>query len=269
MGNNGRGLSVPEDLVSSSTSNLLGSLIGAIVGQMSAGPEGAITGAIVGPAIEETAKQLLAKLYGRRSRDRIDTALKHATLAIQVNKVAGLPIRTDSFWESRGGLPPAAQEVFEAVLIAAQQEPEERKIPYMGNLFASIACHPEIPPSAAHWLIRTAESLSWTQFQLLAVVGRIDQLEVEGMKVGQANQNWDSHALHKGLSDLGVGGGYLVHAGYEPTPNGIQVPSSKLAQHKLQNLGFLLHMALRLEQVPLKDLEDIVNRMRRPEVADY
>lgn len=45
-------------------------------------------------------------------------------------------IRHDSFWDARGGFVPDAQETFEAVLVAAQRDPEERKLPFMGSAYA-------------------------------------------------------------------------------------------------------------------------------------
>lgn len=47
-----------------------------------------------------------------------------------------MQIRQDSFWDARGGFVPDAQETFEAVLVAAQRDPEERKLPFMGSAYA-------------------------------------------------------------------------------------------------------------------------------------
>ncbi|WP_157361040.1 hypothetical protein [Arthrobacter sp. EPSL27] len=174
----------------------------------------------------------------------------------------GMSIRQDSFWEARGGFPPPAQETFEAVLMAAQRDPEERKLRYLGNAYAYIACDPAMTPSASHWLIKTAEALTWTQLQLLSMVASLEELNTSGIILGKGANNWDSVSLHKELLDLGSR--YFIHGGYETLENGIEVPSSALPTQRLLNPGTLIFGALRLADVPHSDLEDIVARLRRP-----
>ncbi|KIC66307.1 hypothetical protein RM50_12295 [Pseudarthrobacter phenanthrenivorans] len=154
------------------------------------------------------------------------------------------------------------------MLLAAQRDPEERKLPHMGSLYAYIACDPAMTATASHWLIRTAESLTWSQFQLLALVGRSDEFDLEGIKIGQSARNWDSVALHKELSDLGLGGRYLIHGGMEELPNKIQVPTGMLHRYKLPNPGSILYGALGLAEIPTEELEDIVHRLRKPVESD-
>lgn len=197
---------------------------------------------------------------------RVDSAVEAASRAIRRNLAVGAPIRSDAeFWATRGGFAPAAQEVFEATLNAAKSDPEERKAPFIGQLFAYIACDENLSQSAAHWTIKTAESLTWSQFQLLAVVGRASELDLAGILIGKAANNWDSFALHRELSNLGTGGRYLIHGGSEPNSNGIELPTQKLERQFLVNEGRLLYGALGLDQVPLSELEGVVQRLRRVE----
>ncbi|MFC9334008.1 hypothetical protein [Arthrobacter sp. NPDC057009] len=188
----------------------------------------------------------------------------YATEAVKRNLDAGMEIRQDSFWEARGGFAPAAQETFEAVLVAAQRDPEERKIPFMGSAYAYISCDPAMTATASHWLIRTAESLTWTQFQLLALVARADELDLAGIRVGQSPHTWDGIALHKELSDLGSGNRYLIHGGLDTRPSGIKVPTALLERFKLQSSGRILFGALNLGDIPLAELHDLARRLRRP-----
>jgi hypothetical protein len=71
-------------------------------------------------------------------------------------------------------------------------------------------------------------------------------------------------ALHKELSDLGLGGRYLIHGGMEKLQNGIEVPTGLLERYKLQNPGLILFGALHLSDIPLSELQDLVSRLRRP-----
>jgi hypothetical protein len=258
----------PSDPVSGPASNLLGSLAGAIAGSAFGGTEGAITGAVVGPILEEAGRTVLSRLLGARERRRVEAVVTFTTEAVRRNVEGGMTIRTDSFWEPRGGFAPDAQETFEAVLLAAQRDPEERKLPYMGSLYAYIACDAAMTATASHWLIRTAESLTWSQFKLLALVGRSDEFDLEEIKIGQPARNWDSIALHKELSDLGLGGRYLIHGGTEELANKVQIPTAMLHRYKLQNPGAILYGALGLAEVPIEELEDIVRRLRRPVQSD-
>ncbi|MDQ1060462.1 hypothetical protein QFZ23_004363 [Arthrobacter globiformis] len=252
-----------EDFASG-VSNLFGSLAGAITGHAVSGPTGAITGAIVGPILEEAGRSVLSRILGARERRRVESVVTFATDAVNRNLEAGMTIRQDSFWQARGGFAPDAQETFEAVLVAAQRDPEERKLPFMGSAYAYISCDPAMTAAASHWLIRQAESLTWTQFQLLALVAREDELDLAGIRIGQSARNWDSVALHRELSDLGLGGRYLIHGGMETRSSGIQVPTGLLERYKLQNPGLILFGALHLRDISLSELQDLASRLRRP-----
>ena len=98
-----------------------------------------------------------AHVFSFRERKRVDTALHSASEQVRTLSAAGYPLRSDDFWEARGGFPPPAQEVLEAVLLAAKRDPEERKAIHMGQMFAHIAFDPGFSASAAHWSVRTAE----------------------------------------------------------------------------------------------------------------
>ncbi|MFD0046970.1 hypothetical protein ACFVGV_17450 [Pseudarthrobacter scleromae] len=252
------------DGIAAPVGNLFGSLTAAIAGQAIAGHEGALTGAIVGPILEETGRTVMSRLLGARDRRRVESAVTFATAAVKRNLGMGMSIRQDSFWEARGGFPPPAQETLEAVLMAAQRDPEERKLRLLGNAYAYIACDPAMTPSASHWLIKTAEALTWTQLQLLSLVARVDELETSGIAIGKGANNWDSVSLHKELIDLGTGGRFLIHGGYETLQNGIKIPSSALSTQRLVNPGTLIFGALRLGDIATSELEDIVARLRRP-----
>ncbi|MET1087649.1 MAG: hypothetical protein ABWY04_11105 [Arthrobacter sp.] len=248
--------------------SLIGSLSAAIVGAAFGGPEGAIIGAIAGPAVEETGRHVLANLLTFRERHRVDTALSAARERVGSLNAEGYRLRADSFWEARGGFPPPAQEVLEAVLLAAKRDPEERKAPYLGRMFANIAFDSGISPSAAQWAVTTAETLSWSQFQLLAVVGRAEQLDLGLITVGKSGANWDSYALHADLRDLGIANRHLIFGGTEETWNKISVPSSALQTFTLGSGGNLLHALLGLEEIPIDDLHGVVTRLQAAEPVE-
>lgn len=249
----------------------LTSLSGAVVSAgtqvvMAADPvAGPLIGAAVGSALTETANGIIDKYLGNRERRRIGTVLWHAAERIKAIQKDGGGLRADDFWAGIEDLPSSGEEAFEAVLLAAQGEPEERKVPFMGNLFAFIACGEFIPPTTAQWLIRTAEELSWAQYQILAIVERAEEFDLEGITVGEHAINWDSFSMHREASDLATWGGRnLINLGQRETPEKIIIPSPSFANPKLQNGGKLLAAGLGLADISGAELQSIIDRMRKP-----
>lgn len=263
----GRVLKEPEESTAgdiiSGASNMFGAFTSAAVAAVD--PTMAATAGMAGVLAEETTRNILSRLLGHRDRRRVSAVVQQAQKRLGELQAQGDSIRSDGFWESRGGVPPTGQEVFEAVLLAAQTDPQEHKVPYLGNLFAFIACHPGISDVSAHWLVKTAESLSWAQFELLAIVGRIAEVSVEGVTIGEPALTWDSFALHRELSDLADGERSLITGQMMKTENiGLEFPSTKLADQTFTESGRLLALALGIEDITVPRLDELVGRLRRP-----
>lgn len=247
----------------SGASNLFGAFTSASIAAVD--PAMAATAGMAGALVEEAARAILTRTLGFTDRRRVSAVVNHAQQRIQLFQTQGITIRQDDFWQGRGNIPPVGQEVFEAVLLAAQKGPQEQKIPYMGNLFAYIACRPEISDVSAHWLIKTADSLSWTQFELLALINRIDEVDVEGMSIGEPALTWDSLALHRELGDLGDNEKMLIMGKMLDTANtGLELPSTKLADQTFSDSGRLLAIALGIGDIKGPRLDELVGRLRRP-----
>ena len=76
--------------------------------------------------------------------------------------------RTDAFFD---GVPMStSEELLEGVLIQAADAYEERKIPFIARLYASILFDEEISAQYAHFLLRVAERLTYRQLALLALL---------------------------------------------------------------------------------------------------
>lgn len=251
------------DEIVGATSNLFGAFTSASLAAID--PTMATTAGMAGALVEETVRSILTRTLGYRDRRRVSAVVSCAQQRIDFLQSQGQSIRQDDFWQARGNIPPVGQEVFEAVLLAAQKEPQEQKIPYMGNLFAYIACRPEISDVSAHWLVRIAESLSWTQFELLALINRIDEVNVEGMSLGEPALTWDSMALHRELEDLGDGEKRLMMGKTSPGADmGLELPSTMLADQTFTESGRLLVFALGIGNIKGARLDDLVKRLRRP-----
>lgn len=251
------------DEIVGGASNLFGAFTSAAIAAVD--PTMAATAGMAGALAEETMRSVLSRVLGLRDRRRVSTVVNHAQERVRYFQANGASIRQDDFWRARGDIPPAGQEVFEAVLLAAQTDPQERKTPYMGNLFAYIACSPEISDVSSHWLVKTAESLSWTQFELLALVNRIDEVDAKSIVVGEYAPSWDSIALHRELQDLGDGEKRLIMGKITTTERvGLQYPSRDLSEQTLSQSGMLLVAALGIDEIQGQRLDELVGRLRRP-----
>lgn len=160
----------------------VGGLVGSLAGFAVAGPVGALGGSILGnsvgnasaPLIEHAFQRVSAEFMQRqlsqREETRIVSVLDCVAGQVTSNYASGLKVRQDGFFSDEKYDRSAADEIFEGVLLAAQREYQEKKIPYYGSLFANIAFHPEISRAQANLLIRLAEQLSYRQLCLLQIL---------------------------------------------------------------------------------------------------
>lgn len=159
-----------------------GGVIGAAVGVCLAGPAGAIAGGAVGPLIAKClsalGQEVHSRMLGPREVQRIDQTLRIAAKMITDRTAQGETLRNDGFFESENGNRSAGEEVGEGVLRAAQKECEERKIPYLAALIASVSFESTVGREQANMLIRLIERLSFRQLRLLSFLGRLDELQV-------------------------------------------------------------------------------------------
>ena len=116
-----------------------------------------------------------------REKTRIGAAFIYATRKAQQRLNNGHKIREDDFFSVHPPDRSAAEEIIEGVLIAAQREHEEKKVPYYGYLLANIAFTPTISRVHGNLLIRLGQSLSYNQLCLLAVFALKDKF---GLRTG-------------------------------------------------------------------------------------
>jgi hypothetical protein len=158
---------------------IAGSATAAAAGLAVAGPMGALGGAVVGPAMTHLLQggvDLVRRHLSRREKVRVGAVIDLAADYLAQAQAAGRCVREDGFFttEREAKDRPAAAEVIEGVLQAAQREHEERKIPYLARLMAEIALRPDVDRAAANLYVRSAKSLSYRQLQLLALLVRPD-----------------------------------------------------------------------------------------------
>ena len=95
-------------------------------------------------------------------------------------------LRDDGFFDKKIDRSDA-EEVFEAVLLKAQDEPQEKKIPYIGKLFENGCFDTSIDSGALHFLCKESEGLTYRQLCIIKIANemnkkkyRLRNISVEG-----------------------------------------------------------------------------------------
>jgi hypothetical protein len=113
--------------------DMSGTIGGAMAGTAMGGPAGGLAGAIAGTGLIHVLKDVAHRALSHRERQRVGALYLHALNAMNIIQEAGGSVRQDDFWVSSGTYISPGQQVIEGVLIAAQREPQERKLEFMGN----------------------------------------------------------------------------------------------------------------------------------------
>ena len=168
------------DILGGGISGTLGFLAGGPLAAAFAGTAGAVvTGLIKGIGQEFSKRQL-----SPREDYRVGKVLAIAALEIHQRLEKGESLRGDGFLDEKPIDRSDIEDVAEGVLLKCQREPQEKKIEYMGYLFASFHFN-AINSDMAHQLIKAAEELTYRQLCIL-------KLAVVRDKYGLRNQNYRS-----------------------------------------------------------------------------
>ena len=144
---------------------------GAVALLLGEGPEAKAIGGLASKGIEivlrDVGTDISSRQLGPREEIRVGAALIIAAAEIKRRQKNGELLRDDDFFDEKRAGRSDAEEVAESVLLKVQREPEEKKTPYMGCLFASTAFNPEISVQMAHQLTKIAEQLTYRQLCIL------------------------------------------------------------------------------------------------------
>jgi len=163
---------------------IAGGAVGGALGFFADGPVGAALfgagGATAAAALKRIGEEASERLLGPREQVRVGGVLAIAAGEIRQRLENGESVRADGFFESKGASRSDAEEVAESVLLKSQREPEEKKIPYMGHLFAAVAFDPQISAQLAHQIIKTAEQLTYRQLCILKLAAAKQSFSLRG-----------------------------------------------------------------------------------------
>ncbi len=256
-----------------------GSLAGAFLGLLVAGPAGGLVGALCGgaggKAIEIALRAVCQEIWARQSsareRMRVGTVLDVVITEIRRRVEAGESVRADGFFDAKQAGRSDAEEVAESVLLKAQREPEDKKIEYMGHLFASIAFNPEISVQMAHQLIKVAEQLTYRQLCILKLCDVKDKYNLRDKDY--RDQDVDKKDLYQVLYEcaeldnkqyINSRGKADLHgrefADFGATIDGLTraIPSGM----SLQGIGKDLFNLMKLSLIPCRDITPISEQLK-------
>jgi hypothetical protein len=243
----------------SAGAEIVGGLAAVAIGVLVAGPVGGVVGAFATPITTRIAAKIGAEFSERilapREKVRVGATLAQAVIKVRERLDAGDVLRDDGFFDAQEGNRPAAEEVLEGGLIAAQQEHEELKLPFIGNLLGNLDFAPGISRAAANLLIRSAHRMSYRQLKLLSFAARVDELgirdippnaEAVGSSIGRLPDDLIQEV--KELDQLGIlNASALTYSMTRFNPR----------LEALTPLGQRLYQLMNLEQLPPSELVEI------------
>jgi hypothetical protein len=190
------------------------------------------------------------------SREGVRVAAGFAFTLQRINErlESGDRVRGDGFWASDSGRPPA-QEILEGVLLKCKSEHQERKVRFLGYLFANVAFMPDVSSVEANQLLQIAERLSYHQLAMISLVRQADTI-VTRFSWGRVFSAKDNKARALLVQEIrGLTG--LVHG----AGNTVDPPS-------LEPIGDLLYRAMDLDRIPKQDLREIADTISAYALAE-
>lgn len=154
---------------------ICGALTGATAGMAIGGPPGAIIGAGAGPLVTtsiETATELISRKWSKLEGEKLGAGYAHALEQINLHLTLGKTPRTDGFFERDVNNRSPASEVFEGVLNQCKNEHEEKKIQFIGYIFAN-AAFSDCPAEDVNCLLHVCERLTYRQMCLLTLLSGV------------------------------------------------------------------------------------------------
>jgi hypothetical protein len=140
----------------------------------------------VGRTADWAALRMLVRVtdeFARRAlsdweRERTAAVVLVAAHRLDENLRAGFGVREDDFFVASRDRRAPSDEAAEAILLVAQREHEEAKLPFLGNLLTGVAFRDGIDRAQVNSLVRLAAGLSHRQLCLLDVFSHTERLEL-------------------------------------------------------------------------------------------
>ena len=261
-------------------SELVGATAGGALGLIG-GPAGVAAGAAGGVVVTRVLKHIGAEVQqrwlGPRQRVRAGAAFASAIAEIGRRIDAGERLREDGFFDEGRSGRSSAEEILEGVLLHASQEYEERKVQYLGRLYASLAFRGDVGAAAANYLLRLANRLTYRQLVMLAIFdGPHEERAALGKMVSPRYPlvpRPAGEALNE-LDDLGARGllGFAQRDGAVSAPSTTFGGGSFAAESFISiapsSTATLLSQLCELSQIPASDKEEVFRTLHAPPATE-
>lgn len=152
---------------------ITGAVTGGAIGFVVAGPVGALGGAVAGPFLTkglEIVGDFALRELSHREKVKAGAGVAFAYAKIAQYLEAGRSPRNDEFFEKDISGRSASDEILEGILFKCRNEHEEKKLRFIGNIYANTAFMPEVSLAGANWLIQKAEELTYRQLCMISLI---------------------------------------------------------------------------------------------------
>jgi hypothetical protein len=235
------------------SAGLAGSLVGVTAESLVPGGGGAVVGAIVGESLEHVLSEVGGRLLSDREKQRVGAVAILARRSLIAYLGDGARLRGDDLLRARADGRTPAEEIVEHVFQIAQRSFEERKLPHVAAVLATIAVNDWIDEGTAHWLLSMVEQLSWPKLVALALVAENEQAPLPDRKVGEDLGGWGPWALHHVFTELQYSDHCIIRKPRR-SPTGTPDFDTYLSDARLSSGGRLIHFAADLDTIGPDDL---------------
>jgi len=165
-----------------------------------------------------------------------------------------------------------AEELLEGTLLSASRAYEERKIPLLGRMYASLALTSGITTGYAHFLLKLADRLTYRQLVMIAIIGGANRERLAALDALSANRLTVAiFGLTQELDELdavgclGIEGGRYGVASLAEVGDPHSFLGVPLTEIALRDNGHMLFELMELRNVPDSDCDAVLGQWVPPE----
>ncbi len=253
---------------------MVGAVAGGAIGLIAPPPFGPLVGGGAGVALSRAFRvvgnQVIDRFSAPREATRVGGALAVAAQQIEERLVALEMLRQDGFFDA---IRPdtgrtAAEEVLEGVLRHAADAYEEKKVRYLGTIYATAAFDSSYGAAELHLLLKLFDRITYRGLVLLGIVGTRDYEDrLRDAQVHEiADGNFSIDAAYELVAEIdalaaenliGVGqeDGSVVN--YASVMNGGTLKKF-LERARLTELGRRLYTACQLDSISTQERDELL-----------
>ena len=251
-------------------SEITGPAMGATIGSLLGGPIGAAIGGasaqLLQRGIIEIGTDIAERFLSKREKIRIGGVTIYAVDKILKKLDAGEMPRNDGFFEQPSTDHPACaeiplverspdKEVIERILLAAQREHEEKKLPFLGNLLANIFFDSTIDKAQINLMIKLCKSISYRQLCILSIFAHTDNFKLREKDYDGMQEKLDFKEISLLQEINNLRDQELLICGDDPH---IELTDLNPSIMKLQGVGHLIYKLMELRSIDESDIKPII-----------